>query len=48
MVGLEPNLEIVGTASDYDELIAGATEIAPEVLVTVAGEYERPPEEGPS
>ncbi|MGI8796549.1 MAG: adenylate/guanylate cyclase domain-containing protein [Acidimicrobiia bacterium] len=34
MLALEPDLEIVGTAADYDELIAGATEAAPQVLVT--------------
>ncbi|MGH8986857.1 MAG: adenylate/guanylate cyclase domain-containing protein [Acidimicrobiia bacterium] len=34
MLGLEPDLEIVGTAADYDELVAGATEAAPQVLVT--------------
>ena len=30
----EPDLEIVGTAGDYDELIAGAEAAAPQVLVT--------------
>jgi adenylate cyclase len=34
MLGLEPDLEIVGTASDYDELVEGASEAAPQVLVT--------------
>jgi adenylate cyclase len=34
MLGLEPDFEIVGTASDYDELVTGATEAAPQVLVT--------------
>src|SRR5687768_17100851 len=34
MLALEPDFEIVGTAADYDELIAGATEAAPQVLVT--------------
>src|SRR6476646_7594645 len=34
LLGSEPDLEIVGTAGDYDELIAGATETAPQVLVT--------------
>jgi class 3 adenylate cyclase len=37
MLGLEPDLEIVGTASDYDELVEGATEVAPRVLVTGIG-----------
>src|SRR6185295_7301063 len=34
LLGIEPDLEIVGTAGDYDELLAGATEAAPQVLVT--------------
>src|SRR3954452_16892238 len=34
LLAIEPDLEIVGTAGDYDELIAGATEAAPQVLVT--------------
>jgi class 3 adenylate cyclase/DNA-binding NarL/FixJ family response regulator len=34
MLALESDLEIVGTASDYDELIAGATAAEPQVLVT--------------
>jgi adenylate cyclase len=34
MLGLEPDLEVVGTAADYDELVAGATEAAPQVVVT--------------
>jgi class 3 adenylate cyclase/FixJ family two-component response regulator len=34
LLALEPDLEIVGTAGDYDELIAGATAAAPQVLVT--------------
>lgn len=34
LVKREPDLEVVGTAADYDELIAGATEAAPQVLVT--------------
>ena len=31
---LEHDIEIVGTAADYDELIAGAEEMAPQVVVT--------------
>ncbi len=34
LIGLEDDLEIVGTAADYDELLAGATSTAPQVLVT--------------
>src|SRR5690242_5587329 len=34
LLGIEPDLEVVGTAGDYDELIAGAVEAAPQVLVT--------------
>src|SRR5689334_25056771 len=34
LLGIEPDLEVIGTAGDYDELIAGATESAPQVLVT--------------
>jgi len=34
LLAIEPDLEIVGTAGDYDELIAGATAAAPQVLVT--------------
>jgi class 3 adenylate cyclase/ActR/RegA family two-component response regulator len=34
LLALEPDLEVVGTAGDYDELIAGATAAAPQVLVT--------------
>jgi adenylate cyclase len=34
MLALEPDFEIVGTAADYDELVAGAIEAAPQVLVT--------------
>lgn len=30
----EPDIEVVGVASDYDELIAGADALAPHVLVT--------------
>src|SRR5260221_7931284 len=29
-----PDLEVVGVAADYDELIAGAEALAPQVLVT--------------
>src|SRR5213595_1656577 len=34
LLGIEPDLEVVGTAGDYDELIAGAVEAHPQVLVT--------------
>ena len=34
LVGREPDLEVVGVAADYDELIAGAVAAAPQVLVT--------------
>src|ERR1044072_1941092 len=34
LLGIEPDVEVVGTAGDYDELIAGATEAAAQVLVT--------------
>ena len=34
LLSMEPDLEIVGVAGDYDELLAGATEAAPQVLVT--------------
>jgi class 3 adenylate cyclase/ActR/RegA family two-component response regulator len=34
LLGIEPDLEVVGTAGDYDELIAGASEAAAQVLVT--------------
>jgi len=34
LVSREPDLEVVGVAADYDELIAGAVAAAPQVLVT--------------
>lgn len=34
LLNMEPDFEIVGVAGDYDELITGATEAAPQVLVT--------------
>jgi class 3 adenylate cyclase/ActR/RegA family two-component response regulator len=34
LLALEPDLEIVGVAADYDELIAAARELEPQVLVT--------------
>ena len=34
MLALEPDLEIVGVARDYDELVAEASRVAPQVLVT--------------
>jgi adenylate cyclase len=34
LLSLEPDLTIVGTAADYDELVQGAAEAAPQVVVT--------------
>ena len=34
LLGLEPDLEIVGVAADYDELVEGATRARPQVVVT--------------
>jgi class 3 adenylate cyclase/FixJ family two-component response regulator len=34
MLAREPDIEVVGEAADYDEVIAGAERLAPEVLVT--------------
>jgi class 3 adenylate cyclase/ActR/RegA family two-component response regulator len=34
LLGLEPDLEIVGTAADYDELVDGADASEPQVVVT--------------
>lgn len=34
LIGMEPDLDVVGVASDYDELIAGADSAAPQVVVT--------------
>ena len=34
LIAREPDLEVVGVAADYDELIAGAGEAAPHVLVS--------------
>jgi len=34
MLALESDLEIVGTAADYDELVAGASKAEPQVVVT--------------
>jgi class 3 adenylate cyclase/DNA-binding NarL/FixJ family response regulator len=34
LLGLEDDLDVVGTADDYDSLIAGAEALAPQVLVT--------------
>src|SRR5258707_13352875 len=34
LLNIEADLEVVGTAGDYDELIAGAEAAAPQVLVT--------------
>ena len=34
LLALEPDLDVVGTADDYDSLLAGAGAAAPQVLVT--------------
>jgi adenylate cyclase len=34
LIGLEPDLTVVGAAADYDGLVAGAEEAAPQVVVT--------------
>ena len=34
LLALEPDFEVVGTAADYDELVAGAGKLAPQVVVT--------------
>ena len=34
LLAIEPDLEVVGTAADYDELIRGAEQAAPQVVVT--------------
>src|SRR6476659_7877998 len=34
LLNIEPDLEVVGAAGDFDELIAGAEAAAPQVLVT--------------
>ncbi len=34
LLSLEPDLEVIGAAADYDELVAGAEAAAPQVLVT--------------
>ena len=34
LLGIEPDLEVVGAAADYDGLVAGAAEAAPQVVVT--------------
>ncbi|MCU1454238.1 MAG: adenylate/guanylate cyclase [Acidimicrobiales bacterium] len=34
LVNREPDLVVIGVAADYDELVKGATEAAPQVLVT--------------
>src|SRR5688500_713209 len=34
LLGLEADIEVVGTASDYDELVAGADAAEAQVLVT--------------
>jgi adenylate cyclase len=34
LLALEPDVEVVGTAADYDELVNGAGKLAPQVVVT--------------
>ena len=34
LLALEDDLEVVGVAADYDELVAGADRLAPQVVVT--------------
>jgi class 3 adenylate cyclase/ActR/RegA family two-component response regulator len=34
LLSIEPDLDVIGVAADYDELIAGATDAQPQVLVT--------------
>ena len=34
LIGSAPDMEVVGVASDYDELVAGAERAAPQVVVT--------------
>lgn len=34
LLALEPDFAVVGTAADYDELVAGASQLAPQVVVT--------------
>ena len=34
LIGLEPDLTVVGAAADYDSLVSGAEEAAPQVVVT--------------
>jgi adenylate cyclase len=34
LLGLENDFEVVGTAADFDELVAGAEKLAPQVVVT--------------
>jgi len=34
LLSLDPDLEVVGVAADYDSLLAGAVAVAPQVLVT--------------
>ncbi|MEO7819851.1 MAG: response regulator transcription factor, partial [Actinomycetota bacterium] len=34
LIGMEDDLEVVGVAADYDELVAGAIETSPQVVVT--------------
>ncbi len=34
LLALQPDVEVVGTAADYDELVTGAEKLAPQVVVT--------------
>jgi class 3 adenylate cyclase/DNA-binding NarL/FixJ family response regulator len=34
LLALQPDVEVVGTAADYDELVTGAGKLAPQVVVT--------------
>ncbi len=34
LLALEPDLQVIGTAADYDELLRGAEAAAPQVIVT--------------
>jgi adenylate cyclase len=34
LLAIEPDLDVVGTAADYDELVTGAEKLAPQVVVT--------------
>src|SRR5947199_9471413 len=34
LLAMEPDVEVVGVAADYDELVSGAEQAAPQVVVT--------------